>query len=193
MRESKVAARSLTPSGARPSERSASPAAAATKRATGERVCASSFPAARRLVALASTSRPRRAERLALQSSIVFASQTVQVATEAKASPTMTAFTIGTALRNIPQGDKSRGKAEGSRPLVIYARDLGSSAGVSTGAEVPAPVADAASGGATGAAATGGGSAAGAASRAGGACARTEAPQRVAPSAKATRFVLAKP
>jgi hypothetical protein len=105
----------------------------------------------------------------------------------------MTAFTMGTALRNMPQGDKSRGNVEGSSASVVCGGDLGSFAGGSAGAAVLAPAADAASGGATGAAAIGGGSAAGAASRAGGACARTEAPQRVAPSAKATRFVLAKP
>src|ERR1700732_1630570 len=133
-----MAARSLTPSGARPPERSASPAAAATKRATGERVWASSFSAARRLFALASTSRRRRARRLAFQISIVFASQTVQVASEAKASPTMTIFTIGTALRNIPQGDRSRGKAEGNRASVMRGGDLGAAIVGSTGAADPA-------------------------------------------------------
>ena len=50
-----------------------------------------------------------------------FREPTVQVASEAKASPIITIFTIGTALRNIPQGDKSRGKAEGSRPIIVCA------------------------------------------------------------------------
>ena len=132
------------------------------KRATGERICASSFSAARRLFALASTSRPCRAKRLAFQSSIVFASQTVQVASEAKASPTMTIFTIGTALRNIPQGDRSRGKAEGNRASVMRGGNLGSAIGGSTGAAGSGT--GAASGDGTGAAATGGDSAAGSAS-----------------------------
>src|SRR5205807_1197324 len=176
MRESKMAARSLTPSGTRRSERSASPAAAATKRATGECVCASSFSAARRLFAPASTSRPFRAARLAFQSSIVFASHTVQVASEAKASPTMTIFTSGTALRNIPQGDKSRGKADGSKASVMRGGGLDSSSAGS--ATAPGPAAGVAFGGATGGAtsapAADGVSAAGAVSCAGEAgCART--------------------
>jgi hypothetical protein len=52
--------------------------------------------------------------RLACQSSIIFASVTVQVATDAMASATITIFTVRTALRNIPQGERSLGKvAEG--------------------------------------------------------------------------------
>jgi hypothetical protein len=85
----------------------------------------------------------------------------------------MTIFTTGTALRNIPQGDKSRGKAEGSRASVMRGGDLDATIGGSAGAA---------------------GSAAGAASCAGDAvCARTGAAQRIAPSAKAARIVLAKP
>ena len=41
---------------------------------------------------------------------MLLASQTVQVTTEAKASPTMTAFTTMSAEANIDHGDKSRGR-----------------------------------------------------------------------------------
>src|SRR5205807_9764941 len=88
---------------------------------------------------------------------------TDQVASEAKASPTMTIFTSGTALRNIPQGDKSRGKADGSKASVMRGGGLDSSAGGAAGAPDPAgpaPMAGATSatgGGATGGGATGGG------------------------------------
>jgi hypothetical protein len=49
------------------------------------------------------------ASRLSLrsQSSIIFASMAVQVARDAMASPTITIFTGRTALRNIPQGERS--------------------------------------------------------------------------------------
>ena len=42
--------------------------------------------------------------------SMVFASHTVHVTSEAKASPRMTACTSMSALTNIDQGDKSRGR-----------------------------------------------------------------------------------
>src|SRR5262249_56201 len=45
-------------------------------------------------------------------SSIDLASQTVQVTSEAKASPMRTAFTTVSALMNIPQGVRSRGRSE---------------------------------------------------------------------------------
>ena len=117
-RESNVAARSLMPSAASPSERSASPTAAATRRPTGDFACPNSFSAPCRLVAWASISRPRRADRFAPQSSIIFASMTVQVARDAMASPTITIFTGRTALRNIPQGERSCGKVADSKPFV---------------------------------------------------------------------------
>src|SRR5262249_24209554 len=47
--------------------------------------------------------------RLALQISIVLASQIVQVTTEASARPTMTPCTTGSAVRAIPNGERSRG------------------------------------------------------------------------------------
>ena len=94
MRESKTAARSLTPSGARPSERSASPAAAATKRATGECVCASSFSAARRLLhGQHFEAAPRRA--LGVPKFNRFRELAACPGDkDAKASPTMTIFTV---------------------------------------------------------------------------------------------------
>ena len=45
----------------------------------------------------------------ATRSSMVLASQTVQVTSEAKASPIITAFTTISALRNMPHGDRFRG------------------------------------------------------------------------------------
>jgi hypothetical protein len=61
MRDSSMDARSLTPSGSRPSGRSASSAAAATNRATGDGICASSASAKLRLVTLARISTPSQA------------------------------------------------------------------------------------------------------------------------------------
>ena len=49
--------------------------------------------------------------RRAITSSTVLASHTVQVTTDAKASPISTAFTSGSALRNMPHGLRSRGSA----------------------------------------------------------------------------------
>ena len=43
------------------------------------------------------------------QSSIVFASHTVQVTTDANAKPIITAFTMMSADMNMPHGDRSRG------------------------------------------------------------------------------------
>jgi hypothetical protein len=47
--------------------------------------------------------------RRAIHSSMALANQTVQVSTEAKARPTITALTTISAAMNMPQGDKSRG------------------------------------------------------------------------------------
>src|SRR5262249_36301843 len=52
-----------------------------------------------------------RVRRRADTSSIVLASQTVQVTTDAKASPIITAFTMMSAVRNMPHGERSRGSA----------------------------------------------------------------------------------
>src|SRR6201993_2759864 len=52
-----------------------------------------------------------RTRRLANTISMVLASHTVQVTTEAKARPINTAFTTGSALRYMPHGLRSRGSA----------------------------------------------------------------------------------
>ena len=73
----------------------------------------------------------RRATCLRARSSMVLASQTVQVTSEAKASPTITAFTTMSALRNMPHGDRLRGSSgfaswanAGSAVIVRQARKL---------------------------------------------------------------------
>src|SRR5262249_60573627 len=50
-----------------------------------------------------------RSLRWARESSIILAMKMVQVASEARASPIMTAFTMTSADRNIDHGDRSRG------------------------------------------------------------------------------------
>src|SRR4029434_10783364 len=52
-----------------------------------------------------------RTRRLAKKISIDLASHTVQVTTDARARPIRTAFTTGSALRNMPQGLRSRGSS----------------------------------------------------------------------------------
>jgi hypothetical protein len=54
----------------------------------------------------------RRFARVAETSSRLFASQTVQVTTDAKARPSITAFTTMSAAMNMPQGDRFSGKTE---------------------------------------------------------------------------------
>ena len=49
--------------------------------------------------------------RVALHNSKFLASHTVHVTSDAKTRPTITTFTTMSALRNMPQGDKSRGSA----------------------------------------------------------------------------------
>jgi hypothetical protein len=53
--------------------------------------------------------KPARTRRLQFTISIVLASHTVQVTSEAKARPIKTAFTTGSALMYMPQGLRSRG------------------------------------------------------------------------------------
>ena len=60
---------------------------------------------------LASIRSPRRTAARAPKSSMLFATQTVQVTSEATARPIMTAFTMVSACRNMPQGERSCGKA----------------------------------------------------------------------------------
>src|SRR5262249_25024928 len=50
-----------------------------------------------------------RMRRRAVINSMALANQIVQVRTEAKASPTITALTTTAAAMNMPQGDRSRG------------------------------------------------------------------------------------
>ena len=63
--------------------------------------------------------------RRAFRSSIVLASQTVQVTIEATTRPTMTAFTTTSAFMNMPHGDRSRGRTASSfdgRKLLLRER-----------------------------------------------------------------------
>jgi hypothetical protein len=69
-----------------------------------------SSPSAKRRAG-ASLRKARRVRRRAPAISIDLESQTVQVTTDAKASPISTAFTSGSALRNMPQGVRSRSSA----------------------------------------------------------------------------------
>ena len=78
--------------------------------------------------------------RRAVSSSIALANQMVQVSTEAKTSPIITALTTMSAAMNMPQGDRSRGslstasgtgvcakaKAGSSRPAASEAANKGS-------------------------------------------------------------------
>ena len=112
MRPNDSAARSLTPSAGNAPERDTSSSAAATRAATGPRPSAPDRATVARLSAPASARNPCSARRLAPKSCIVFASQIVQVATDAASKPTITAFTTMSALRNIDQGDRSCGRAE---------------------------------------------------------------------------------
>ena len=59
--------------------------------------------------ARSSSRTPRRARRLAKATSRPFDTSTVQVTSEAKARPSITAFTTQSAARNMPSGDRSCG------------------------------------------------------------------------------------
>jgi hypothetical protein len=59
----------------------------------------------------ASTRSPRRTTARAPKSSMLLATHTVQVTSEATARPIMTAFTMVSACRNMPQGERSCGNA----------------------------------------------------------------------------------
>src|SRR4051812_48947927 len=71
----------------------------------------------------------RFARTLADTSSRVLASHTVQVTTEAKASPIKTAFTTTSAPTNMPHGLKSRGNS----PMVGGTATVGAAAGSAGG------------------------------------------------------------
>jgi hypothetical protein len=79
--------------------------------------------------AAASARYPRFRRRRAARSSNVLASQIVQVNTDARAKPSIPAFTIMSADRNMPNGVKSRGSSAEVAP-----------AGGDNGAAVSAPI-----------------------------------------------------
>ncbi len=118
MRDSAMATRSLMPSSPRSAERRVSSIAAPRRVATGPRRRpfrpAPPSAASERLPAPSSRRSARRAAALAEASSSALASQIVQVTTEAKANPTITAFTTMSAAMNMPQGERSCGTASGA-------------------------------------------------------------------------------
>src|SRR5262249_40744327 len=62
----------------------------------------------------------------ALRSSSVLATHTVQVTSDAKASPMITAFTTRSEFSNMPQGDRSSGR---SAPLIMCSPGSAAEAG----------------------------------------------------------------
>ena len=182
-RDRSAPTRSLTPSAGSPAERSSSPAAARTKRATGVEDSAKAFCAAGKPEAAASVSRSRRAARRAVHRSMLLASQMVQVTREAKASPVITICTMKFAWRNMPHGDRLLGTAEGREPCPStdgrgaatgFSCSVGEAVGFAAevGARVGAGEAASGVGAGDGAAASGAGAGDGAA--ASGACARAD-------------------
>ena len=117
-RSSRSTIRSLKPSSKVPPERLAS-------RAADWMICATASPpswlsrsASASVVSLSSSLRRRLAIDVLRRSSMVFASHTVQVTSEAMARPTITAFTTMSAFTNMPHGDRLRG----SRALSVAAK-----------------------------------------------------------------------
>ena len=107
MRSSREAMRSLTPARASPDSRSSSSAARSSAPAPSRPRRSSA--ASSQLRACPSAPIAARKARRASTSSIALASQIVQVSTEAKTSPIITALTTMSAARNMPQGERSRG------------------------------------------------------------------------------------
>src|ERR1700751_1122566 len=89
---------------------------------------------------LLSTRRSRRTSPRALRSSSVLATHTVQVTSDAKARPMITALTTRSEFSNMPQGERSCGR---SAPLIMCSPG--------SAAEAGAAGADAAGGGGAGA------------------------------------------
>ena len=110
-RSSRKATRSLKPSSKMPSDSSASRAVDETSCATASRLPSQARMASPRPTPFSSILIRRSAMLFADRSSMVLASQTVQVTSEAKASPTITAFTTRSALRNMPHGERLRGNS----------------------------------------------------------------------------------
>jgi hypothetical protein len=116
MRESAIERRSFTPSADRSPDRSVSRTAAWTRSATAPRLVqppSISRVAAARLPARSNFRTAVRAFRLAPSSLSPLASQTVQVTSDAKANPIITAFTMMSTFMNIDHDDRSRGRAPG--------------------------------------------------------------------------------
>src|SRR6185437_12148903 len=111
-RSSRNATRSLKPSSTMPADSSASRAVESICCAMASRLPSQASTASARLPPCSSILIRRSARLRATHSSIVLASQIVQVTSEAKASPTMTAFTTMSAWRNMPHGDRLRGSKE---------------------------------------------------------------------------------
>jgi hypothetical protein len=76
--------------------------------------------------------RAARTRRLAALISMLLASQTVQVTTEASASRMSTDFTTGSALRYMPQGVRSRGSVVA--PITLSASSASAAIGTSQAA-----------------------------------------------------------
>ena len=110
IRSRREAMRSLTPARASPESRSSSSAARTSAPALSARP--SMAPAASsQLRAWPSAAIAARKLRRALISSIALANQMVQVSSDAKTKPTITALTTISAAMNMPQGDRSRGNS----------------------------------------------------------------------------------
>src|SRR5262249_26167012 len=73
------------------------------------------------------TRKSRRTSPRALRNSQVLATHTVQVTSEAKASPMITAFTTRSEFSNMPQGERSSGR---SAPLIMCSPGSAAGAGV---------------------------------------------------------------
>ena len=116
MRSSREATRSLIPSG-EPADSAVSRAAASTRAFAGPPPRAQAASARDR--ALSTVANACRNLRPSASSSIAFASPTVQVMTEAKARPMMTASTIWLADRNILHGDRSLGNVAAIRAKTL--------------------------------------------------------------------------
>src|SRR5439155_15531413 len=110
-RSSRNATRSLRPSSKWPPERVASRAADWIICATASLPPRVSFSALASTVSVSSRLSRRLAVAVLRRTSMVLASQTVHVTSEAKASPTMTACTTMSAFTNMFQGDRLRGSS----------------------------------------------------------------------------------
>ena len=111
MRSSCQAMRSFNPSPCKPADCWISVPAACKASAAGLVLPLNCSNACFSVPQLASLRRSRRSATRALRNSRFLAIHTVQVMSEAKASPIITAFTILSACRNIPHGERSCGSS----------------------------------------------------------------------------------